>query len=290
LLRADFAGAIAKKLGYASILISSIHNTEEFMKNKVMKGIQKHSLSCADEVIVISKAVGQYLKETTKINENKLKTIYYGYTRKTDRLEVSENIKEKYNITKNELIIGMIGRYCQQKGHRYLIESFKKILKEVPEARLFIAGHGNNEYKKEIIELAKNLGVSEKIIFEGYRDDVINLMNQFDVFVLPSLWEGFGLVFLEAMSVAKPIVATDVGPISEVVINGETGYLVEPKNFDVLAEKIIILLKDIELRNKMGLSGKERLEKQFTIEKMISETEKVYDHWLNRKKSIEDEK
>ena len=114
------------------------------------------------------------------------------------------------------------------------------------------------------------------MIFTGYRKDIFSIMKSIDIFVLPSIWEGFGLVLLEAMAACKPIVATEVSAIPEIVINGETGFLVTQKESTALADAITKLIESRELRKQLGLAGRERLERFFTVERMVKETEKVY--------------
>ena len=154
----------------------------------------------------------------------------------------------------------------------------RRIRSDFPRAHLVIAGDG--EKAGELRRLASMLGIADRVSWLGWRGDAAELMAAFDVFLLPSLREGFGLVLLEAMSRRVPIVASRVGAIPEIVIDGETGILVEPRNVDELAKAMTRLLKDRALRKYMGLLGAARLEEHFSVERMVASTIAVYEKVL----------
>jgi glycosyltransferase involved in cell wall biosynthesis len=112
--------------------------------------------------------------------------------------------------------------------------------------------------------------------FLGWRDDVAQLMNVFDLLLVPSLWEGFGLVILEAMAHQIPTVASAVSAIPEIIVHGETGLLVPPRNTDALADALVSLLSDTPLRKHMGMLAEDRLESHFSAARMVDETIALY--------------
>ena len=124
--------------------------------------------------------------------------------------------------------LGVLARLAPQKGHRILFEALPEIVKAIPDLRVRIAGHEELSTVDELRAYAEQLGVAERVEFEGFCADVAALMADLDIIVLPSLWEGFGLVLLEAMAAGRPVVASAVGPIPEVVVDGVTGLLVPP--------------------------------------------------------------
>lgn len=255
--------------------VTTWHNMEEFLENRFLAKIAKFDLNRTDQVIVISEAVADYLSAKTGFARARIKKIHYGFNLTKDR-----PWRQGPPLAKEgDLVLGMVARYAPQKGHIYFIEAMPEILKEVPNVKFYFAGSDEKGIKNRLKDRARELGIEKNIIFADFDPDPVGLMSQFDIFVLPSLWEGFGLVLLEAMSVGRPIVATNVGPIPEIIQDGQNGFLVPPKDPKILAEKIIILLKDKSLREKMGNAGKERL-KEFSIEKMVKETEGVYDKLL----------
>lgn len=122
----------------------------------------------------------------------------------------------------------------------------------------------------------RELGIDEKVTFTGFRSDSEALMKTFDIFCLPSLSEGLSSAILVAMASKLPIVATRVGGIPELVIDGETGVLVPPDDADQLAAGLCKVLESPQLRKKMGCAGRQRIEETFTLERKLNETEKLY--------------
>jgi glycosyltransferase involved in cell wall biosynthesis len=120
------------------------------------------------------------------------------------------------------------------------------------------------------------LGIEANVIFTGYRDDAVKLLSGFDVFVFPSLWEGFGLVLLEAMALRKAVVASNVSAIPESVIDGETGLLVPAKNVKKLAEALLTMLNSKDMASTMGESGYRRLQECFSVRQMVNATQTLY--------------
>jgi glycosyltransferase involved in cell wall biosynthesis len=124
---------------------------------------------------------------------------------------------------------------------------------------------------------ASDIGMADRVKFLGFRDDVPSLLQAMDVFVLPSLSEGLPLSVLEALSLKKPVVASDVGGIPEIIENGVTGYLVPPENPEALAEKITLLLQNPERAAVIGQAGRRRVEEDFSLPRMIREHQSLYE-------------
>ncbi len=135
----------------------------------------------------------------------------------------------------------------------------------------------------ELRAYAKNIGLNGNLIFTGLRKDVSNILDIIDILVMPSLREGLPIVALEAMAKNKPVVASDVGGNSEVIVDGKTGILVQPENSIALALAIKRLVKDKEYAARLGANGRNRLEEHFSVEKMVGATEELYEECLNRK-------
>lgn len=171
-------------------------------------------------------------------------------------------------------VVGAVGRLIPRKGYNYLLRAMPDIKKAFPNAKLILTGDGEEEENLRV--LANELDVQESVVFMGNRKDIPEIMNSFDVFVLPSLSEGLGVVVLEAFAVGKPVVASNVEGIPEMVINGENGFLVPIKDFDALAKRIITLLKDPLLASRMGKKGRHLVEENFDINNKISEYESLY--------------
>ena len=168
------------------------------------------------------------------------------------------------------------------KNHLLLVEAFAKAVAEEPRLRLILAGDGSLRKKAE--RRVRQLGLKDKVDFLGWRSDIPILLKDCDIFVLSSDWEGFGNVLVEAMSAGKPIVATRVGGVPEVVEDGVTGFLVPPRDADVFASAILKLVREKRLREEMGRKGREKAVKEFDISIVTREYERLYKEALNRQR------
>jgi glycosyltransferase involved in cell wall biosynthesis len=185
--------------------------------------------------------------------------------------DVTQNPERKPG-TKNILFVGSL---YPVKGVQYLITAMKKIHEDIPDARLILVGDGVE--RERLVALSIQLGIQKYVQFVGKvpHKEVQTFMQQADVFVLPSLSEGFGIVILEAMACGLPIVATRVGGIPEVIKNDINGYLVEPKRPDEIAEKILILLQNDQLRNEISRTNVAAV-KAYAWENIVDQLEYVY--------------
>jgi glycosyltransferase involved in cell wall biosynthesis len=136
---------------------------------------------------------------------------------------------------------------------------------------------GEGYLREELELLTRQLGLSENVIFTGFRTDIPELTSIFDIAILASFFEGLGRVLLEAMVLGKPVIATKVGGIVDVVDDGKTGILVPPNDSNALAGAIVRLLSDDDLRKKMGKAGKEKIDAKFSAQTMVSQIERVYE-------------
>jgi glycosyltransferase involved in cell wall biosynthesis len=183
-------------------------------------------------------------------------------------------VRGEFGITKDVPVIGAIGRMVWQKGFEYLIQAIPDIVRDVPDAKFLLVGDG--PLRESLEALSKELRVRDKVIFTGFRSDIKEILSAIDILVIPSLLEGFPMITLEAMAMAKPIVATNIDGITEQTTDGVNGILVPPQNPSVLAKAVVRVLNDKELARTMGLSAREKVEQEFSVEKMVAETEKVY--------------
>jgi glycosyltransferase involved in cell wall biosynthesis len=178
----------------------------------------------------------------------------------------------------NHKIVGTIGRLHVQKGHAYLIEAAKLVVEKFPSTVFQIIGDG--ELRQSLERRSRTLGIENNVQFLGTRPDVPELLAHMDVFVLPSLWEGMPIVILEAMAARKPIVASDVDGVSEIVLDKEDGILVPPKNPEKLAQVIILILTDQDLAECLGQRGFDKVVSQFGIDTTVARTQELYDSVL----------
>lgn len=169
-----------------------------------------------------------------------------------------------------------VGRLSKEKGIEYLVKAIPIILKEIPKAELVVVGAG---FKKNLEGLVKSLDLSENVIFTGLikGENLGKLYQDAEVVVIPSIWaENCPIVALEAMAYGKPLIASRLGGLPELVEDGETGYLFEPKNPDDLADKVMRILSDFELAREMSLNARKRAEESYSAEGYYQELIKIY--------------
>ncbi|HVL66259.1 MAG TPA: glycosyltransferase family 4 protein [Vicinamibacterales bacterium] len=172
-------------------------------------------------------------------------------------------------------IVGNVAALVPHKGQRYLVEAAALVLREVPDAHFIIAGEG--ELRPALEHQIRQHRLEKHVILTGFRTDVLSLHKAFDVFVMSSVTEGLGTSLLDAMASGKPIVATTAGGIPEVVRDGETGFLVPPRDHHAMAKALVRLLADESLRRRMGGAARDLAETRFSAERMVEQTLHVYE-------------
>ncbi|MDD5428460.1 MAG: glycosyltransferase [Candidatus Omnitrophica bacterium] len=187
--------------------------------------------------------------------------------------------RKSLGIADDKFVILHAGRLNIQKNHRNLIEAFYNLLPRVPEALLLCAGVGPLETEIKKMAISRNL--TSKIKFLGVRSDIAGLLSAADVFVLSSDWEGLPLVILEAMAASRPIVATAVGGVPEIVINGVSGFLVRPNDPAALAESILKVKNNPAMSQEMGGKALAMCKEKFDIKNTVREYEKLYKEMLS---------
>lgn len=224
--------------------------------------------------ITNSMNVADYLK-VRGFPADKLEVIYNGIEvdkYKSLSVEGREDFKKHLGIPPDRVVISCVANLRIVKGHVFLIDALSA-LRELDFSALMI---GEGTLKDTLIKYSIDKGLKDKIHFLGYMPDIPELLAITDIFTLSSLSEGMPVSIMEAMASGLPVVAADVGGVSELVVDGETGFLVPPRNPSLLAEKIKILIDNKTLRKTMGIKGQARVKDNFTLETMVKKTEEVY--------------
>jgi glycosyltransferase involved in cell wall biosynthesis len=193
-----------------------------------------------------------------------------------ERVDAAEpaNLHGEFWLPHHAPIVGNVAALVGHKGQKHLIEAARRVLPQMPDARFIIAGEG--ELRPALERQIKDHHLEKHVLLAGFRPDVLSLHKAFDIFVMSSVTEGLGTSLLDAMAAGKPIVATRTGGIPEVVADGETGLLVPPRDEEALADAIVRLLKDPDLRREMGEAGRVRARNLFSLERMVQNTLNVY--------------
>jgi glycosyltransferase involved in cell wall biosynthesis len=183
-------------------------------------------------------------------------------------------LREEYGMAPDSPIVGVVARLEPEKGHATLLEAWGAVIEAVPAAWLLVIGEGA---RRDALEAqARELGIQHRVVFTGRRDDVPAVTAALDVAVLPSYREALGLSILEAMALSRPVVASNVGGIPEMIEDGVTGLLVPPHDPGALAEAIVRLLQDHQLADMLGRAGHDLVHEQFCIERMMAAIEEIY--------------
>jgi len=188
-------------------------------------------------------------------------------------------IRKELGLEEKQKLVTILGRMDAWKGHRFFLRAAQQTVKCVDQVTFLVVGDG--DLREELQEDAVKLGIADSVLFCGYREDIPKIIAATDVLVLASLAESFGRVVIEAMAMGKPVVATNVGGVPEIIRSDHTGILVELANPDAIAQAVVRLLKDEELSKKIGQAGLRRVQEKFTIEKHVQEIQRVYDSVLS---------
>jgi glycosyltransferase involved in cell wall biosynthesis len=278
LIHADLYGIPAARLARVKRVIVSRHADDPFRRLLPMRLLHAGLWRLATDGIAISDAVRRFCEQVEFAPPGKLRTIHYGIvppSAPANRESAGAALRAELGIDAGAPLIGFVGRLIWQKGVTYGLQALARVLLQRPDARLIVVGDGKERARLE--RQARQYGIERSVHFLGWRTDVPRLMAAFDLFLLPTLQEGFGLVLLEAMAARTPIVASAVSAIPEIVVDGETGRLVPPRDPTALSAALLDLLADAALRRHMGLLGEDRLETHFSATAMIERTLRLYE-------------
>lgn len=231
------------------------------------------------KIIAISNAVN---KRFDWLKDNSKKTIVYnGIDIKKFNPSVNgEKIRKEFHITKKKQLVGIVGRLDWYKGHKFFLNAAKAVSEELPQVNFIIVGEGEKRITLE--KQVKQLNIEDKVTFTGKREEIPEIIASLDLFVLSSVSEGFGRVVAEAMACGKPVVASNIGGLPEVVVDQVTGILVPMRNPVAIAKAIIEILNNKSKAEQMGRAGRKRVEKLFSLTENVSKTELLYEKILKK--------
>lgn len=278
--RAGFVGRMAAK----DLPIKKVHTehtyTQEFrLYNPLLHWSHLRAMRVldrwTDKTIAVSNAVKKFLLDARLTRPDKLVMIYNGVNSKSAKVpEVEiEKFREQFNLHSSDIVIGTVGSFNPAKDIITLIRAFTRIAAKWPNAKLILIGSG--PLKGAMVRLVKKSKLEDRVVFAGTVENILPAMKTFNVFVLPSLSEAFGITLLEAMKAEVPIVASQVGGIPEIITSKLNGILVEPREPKKLAAAILNLVNDKKLQRKLVGNYPATLSK-FTADKMVAQTEAVY--------------
>jgi glycosyltransferase involved in cell wall biosynthesis len=279
LIHADLVGQLAAKI--AGIKgVSSVHGTPAFYRREPYRSVGRLTGVLAARRIAISRHVGEFLGDLHLAPPERIRIVHYGI----DSRELTRDPLERLNARHalgamdGEVVVGIAARLIPGKGHALLIEAHARATEAGVPVTLFIAGDG--PLRKELEAFANRICPPGTVRFLGFQDDISPFLAACDMLVfptLPELGEGFGLAALEAMAAGRPVVASAVASLPEVVADGETGLLVPPGSISELQHAVVRLARDAALRRQLGARGVERARTDFSLEAMASRHIAVYE-------------
>jgi glycosyltransferase involved in cell wall biosynthesis len=261
---ANLYGRLAAWLAKVPCIIASVHNVYTIDRKIHRRIINKFLARYSDKVVAVSGTVKRDVLTYDGLAEDKVSVIYNGIDSDSFLNLNGSLIRSNLGISSETPVVGTVGRLTVQKGQKYLIDAVSTLRENFPQIVLLIVGDG--PLRGEIEKYIKTLGLEGNVILLGTRRDIPQLLSAMDIFVLPSLWEGLGTAVIEAMAAGKPIIATDIPPLREIINSEKVGILVPVKDSNAFASSIELLLHNRTLAENLGKSAKERALSHFTID------------------------
>ena len=269
LVHADAYGQIAGALTGIPVRISTKHGFNEFREGRAFGLADRAVASLAHVHIAISRGLARYLDETEGFDESSFHIVHYGI--------VGDGPTRRFASDTPRLLC--VGRLIPIKGHIVLLRAFAEAKQKVPALELDVAGRGPLE--PALRAFARELGVADSVRFLGYVAPIAEAIERSAIVVVPSLGEGFGMVALEAMERARPVIAAEIGGLGELVQHGRTGLLVRAGDPAPLRDAIVELARDPKRAAEMGAAGRDRALAHFPQDRCTDRTELLYEASLN---------
>ncbi len=276
--KAGIVGRWAAKLAKTKVILHTVHgwSFNDYQPRPVRRlfiWLERSAAQFTDRIIVVSdydkrKGLGNHIGA-----DNKYVLIRYGID--YSEFDIKEqNIREELKIDTNDLVVGMIACLKSQKSPQDFIRLASLVNKVSTPVKFLLIGDG--VLRKKIEKLIHKFNLQKQVILTGWRKDIPQILSAIDVFVLTSLWEGLPISVLEAMASSKPVISTHTGGVKEILAEGRSGFLTSPGDVNKLSERLIILLRDRNLRIQMGKDAKASLNSNFALRDMIMKSENLY--------------
>jgi len=282
LFSANMWGRLAARLAGSPLVVVHEQSVDPW-KSGVHFRIDRFLLRWTDAVIPVSNAVKAYYQEKLRRDNGIFEVVYNGvnYARFASAVDTGEK-RKLLGIPRGHRVLGAIGRLVPQKGLDILLPAFSAVSRSFGETSCVVIGEG--PLKEEMERRAEGLGLSGKVFFVGPQLDIQAWLAEIDIVVTASRYEGLSLALSEAMAAGKPVIATDVGGNAQLVVDGETGFIVPPEDADALSSAITRLLGAPAMIASMGERGRQRARDGFTEDLMAKKVQAVYDRLLEERR------
>ncbi len=288
LFHSDIAGRIAGRLARWSdggrrrpVIVSSVRASN--LRNRGWQyRLARRTAPLADAFTPVSRQTLEFAARAEGVAAERATVIPNGIEfAEWESLPDAAEARAKLQLPHDAFVVCTLSRLHEQKGMEFLLEAARKVAEQVPLATFLVAGYG--PLRERLEEQARRLGVDSRVRFLGYRKDTALILAASDVFALPSLWEGMSNAVLEAMAAGRPVVATGVDGAMDQVLPGETGLLVPPSDADALARALLDLALDPRKAQEMGIKGRERVRREFSLGRMTDAYIELYARLLEKR-------
>jgi glycosyltransferase involved in cell wall biosynthesis len=262
--------------------VATYHGTVDFAESGQLRRAVKLWVvrNGAARAVAVCDHIGRLLQQEGFPSE-KITRIYNGIDPNRFKASRDGKLRKELGLPERVRLVGMIANASKAKGYEFFVQAARKVADVFPQARFLAVGEFDPSLAAPLLNLVEQLELKNRFLFLGFREDVPEILSELDVFVLSSVIEGFPLVTLEAMAAGKPVVVTRSGGPQEVVEDGRTGFLVPPGDSDALAKSITAVLSDPARAAAMGNNAREKVHREFTLEGMVRNYERLYEELLS---------
>lgn len=243
--------------------------------------LHRFTYSGVSRVLAISNVIHRNVIETTPVPPERVITLHDSVD--TDLFSPAHvpegSLRQEYNLSDDLVVVGFVGRFSPGKGHEELLHAADIIRKQRRNVRFLVVGeasYGERQYERKIHGMASIMALEGTVLFTGFRKNIPEVMAAFDLLAFPSHAESFGVVLIEAMAMELPVVSTNCDGVLDIVVNGETGLYVPPRNAQELAAALLKLIDNPEMRHRMGKAGRARVLEKFDQQKQIDALVEIY--------------
>ena len=255
-------------------VVATVHG-KNYFADQLKRRMAYRYVSRVSRMVAVSDDLKQFIVRRVGVADHRVSVIYNGVDMPAPApTEQLGALRRDLRLDEYDHVIGTVGSLYEVKGHAHLIRALPGILKACPRTLLLLAGRGELEQALRAEVSARHLDAHVR--FLGFRGDVAALLSLFDVFVLPSISEGLSMALLEAMAAGRPVVATRVGGNSELVLDGETGFLIDAASPESISDRVVRVLRDGEGAARMGERGRRRASEKFSFRAMVDAYQGLY--------------
>lgn len=277
-VRANLIGRLAARIAGTPQVVTTIHSVlaldyTQRIDRWINQFCERATRRLTERFVAVSRGLAGELT-AAGLPAEKITVIYNGLDLSQFKQGAGDKIRAEFGLESGQPVIGVVARLHPVKGHEIFLEAVKIISGEFPAARFFVIGCGT--HRPVLENLTARLMLQDRVVFTGFRQDVADVMAALDMLVVPSLSEGFGLTAVEAMAMGKPVLATRVGGLPEIINDGENGFLVPPGDPGALAERLLFLLMQPKEAARLARAGRNTVEEKFSAELMAAKTAQLY--------------